>query len=1318
MGQILSTYFSKKRTYIILFAIGYYYYYNEQQKKRLAAEAAEAEAARKKKEEEEQQELQESNKHVVKGRYGTYSSTGDIEKDFKQAKKKKQLTTWEHLQQVAFMCLPTMNDTRGLGWILGLVGLVATDTWLNGVYARLLSRIMSSIHLRKNAQFWSLLQQHALLGILYTIIQATKKMVQARISLSWRSKLTSILHDSYFKNMNYYFLVHSKKSKLQDPDQRIANDVTTITDGMASLLNDFVVVAATTIYFGAELMQQLGLVYALAPYLWLFFGKWWTDKWFSLDWRRLVGTMEYVFSAYRGGHMRLSLNSEAISALKGEDVERGILEVQLEKTEGVQRRFWEALVPYQFCGTIAFYDGMKWFNASAVIGPLLFSGVTMNRQRADIMSEFSYRMNVFGHSARSAGLLIFGWRNLARLSGNASRVTKLFNTLEDMGNLQIEKRKKNFKDGDYIEFENVDIYTPTGVKLVEDLSFRLGVGESLMITGHNGAGKSSIFRCLGGLWDIPKGKITKPGGYRDGLHKDIFYLPQKPYNVLGTLMDQLTYPYTSSNNSKEDLTKEELRQLLNRVDLAYLADREGVLTDEVNWEEVLSLGEKQRLAMARLIYHHPKFAILDECTSAVSTEMELRLFHICHDLNITYITISHRPALQQFHDRILSIGDGKCGYKITKVPAHLRTPSGSTSSFGEKWGVDTEASIKKFSDARSKKYQKLVSQRDDDASRKVSTVTKALALLKIGIPPGSGIGGKILFALFSITGRSFMGLVWPWVRGNMVGTLLQNDRAGFLRYVAYGFFWILGSSAFDRCCEWSQRNLGTDIRMAVSRSLLKSYFDSKGYYRLKNLDGSIKDPESRLSDEIRSFALVASELVSDFAKPLVDIVIFVIVLRNYISARLLGGTLAYTIVGIGLLKWIMPDYRELVRRDQKLNGKFKFEHSRVRSCSESIAFFGGDAREKAVLNNRYKQVEKLKIDTLWKEWAFGLLNQYFIEDVPDNINLVAQFAALEEVSTAASGANALNAVGNQQLIDLGIERMFESFSKLLEFGPKVAKISGFVHRIYDIHFEMEALKNGEQYAKMEKLGLPIVRAEVNANEIEFANIDIVTPKGLCLAQDLNVRVTKGNALMVTGPNACGKSSLSRVLGDLWPTFPGSKANGSSLLAKPSGPDPTKKFMGVFLVPQRMYMADGTLADQVTYPLRIKKEDRTKEDEAKMFEQLKLVGIEYLVARNEKDGGWDAKNNWENVFSLGEQQRMGMARLFYHSPMYAVLDECTSAVSIDVERRMYEAAYKKGITCVTISQRLALEEFHSKELKLGVNNEKGWDTEKIATVEKI
>ena len=100
----------------------------------------------------------------------------------------------------------------------------------------------------------------------------------------------------------------------------------------------------------------------------------------------------------------------------------------------------------------------------------------------------------------------------------------------------------------YIAFNNVTITTPTGRDLVRGLTFRVNHGESLLLTGHNGAGKSSIFRCLGGLWDIDPangGRIEKPGsaGASDGgLHTDVFYLPQKPYSVLGTIFDQLTYP--------------------------------------------------------------------------------------------------------------------------------------------------------------------------------------------------------------------------------------------------------------------------------------------------------------------------------------------------------------------------------------------------------------------------------------------------------------------------------------------------------------------------------------------------------------------------------------------------------------------------------------------------------------------------------------------------------------------------------------------------------------------------------------------------------
>jgi ABC-type uncharacterized transport system fused permease/ATPase subunit len=111
---------------------------------------------------------------------------------------------------------------------------------------------------------------------------------------------------------------------------------------------------------------------------------------------------------------------------------------------------------------------------------------------------------------------------------------------------------------------------------------------------------------------------------RIGLRPDqIFYVPQKPYNVLGTLFDQVTYP---RNSADCELTEQGLRKLLRLVDLEYLLARyRGRLQEEVNWEAELSLGETQRLCIARMVFHAPKFAVLDECTSACSSEMERRL---------------------------------------------------------------------------------------------------------------------------------------------------------------------------------------------------------------------------------------------------------------------------------------------------------------------------------------------------------------------------------------------------------------------------------------------------------------------------------------------------------------------------------------------------------------------------------------------------------------------------------------------------------------------------------------------------------------------
>ena len=137
------------------------------------------------------------------------------------------------------------------------------------------------------------------------------------------------------------------------------------------------------------------------------------------------------------------------------------------------------------------------------------------------------------------------------------------------------------------------------------------------------------------MWEVPEGgTITKPGGNASGLNAGVFYLPQKPYNVIGTLADQLAYPESKEVANK--ITKKEIERVLREVDLVYLLDRGyGLEGDEVNWETMLSLGEKQRMAMARMFHHAPRFAILDECTSGVSAAMERRLYMACKDRGIT-----------------------------------------------------------------------------------------------------------------------------------------------------------------------------------------------------------------------------------------------------------------------------------------------------------------------------------------------------------------------------------------------------------------------------------------------------------------------------------------------------------------------------------------------------------------------------------------------------------------------------------------------------------------------------------------------------------
>ena len=220
-------------------------------------------------------------------------------------------------------------------------------------------------------------------------------------------------------------------------------------------------------------------------------------------------------------------------------------------------------------------------------------------------------------------------------------------------------------ESENIEFIDVPIVSPNGDILVRKLNFTVKQGEHLLIVGPNGCGKSSLFRILGGLWPIYGGIVLKPP------FSDIFYIPQRPYLSCGTLRQQIIYPDSLREMRDKGVSDADLLRILRTVEVESIVDRAGGWDAEEEWRDVLSGGLQQRVAMARLFYHAPKYAILDECTSSVTLEIEKAMYDNAKALGITLMTVSHRRSLWKYHGNILQF-DGQGGYIFTALDAEKR----------------------------------------------------------------------------------------------------------------------------------------------------------------------------------------------------------------------------------------------------------------------------------------------------------------------------------------------------------------------------------------------------------------------------------------------------------------------------------------------------------------------------------------------------------------------------------------------------------------------------------------------------------------------
>jgi putative ATP-binding cassette transporter len=550
------------------------------------------------------------------------------------------------------------------GLLIAIIGLNLGIVYINVLLNKWNNTFYDALQDKNYTVFLHQLIRFSWLAGLFIVFAVYQSYLSQMLQIRWRRWLTERYLRGWLTEGAYYRMQFFA-GEADNPDQRVAEDVpqfitSTLSLGIGGMRAVVTLISFIAILWGLSgtltipgssirlpgYLVWAALLYALA-------GTWLTD-WIGSPLVRLNFDQQRYEADFRFNLVRFRENAEGVALYHGEADE---LRTFRERFGSIVRNWWSIMRQQKrLTWLTAGYGQAAVIFPLIVVAPRYFRGLIL-------LGGLIQTAAAFGQVQDSLSFIVSSYTDIAAWRAVVERLAG-FRSALDLAHIQASTKVGIHRadgNGGGLIVDNIELDLPGGQPLIADVNLSLGRGESALLSGPSGVGKSTLLRAIAGIWPFGRGEIRVPSNTR------VLFLPQKPYLPIGTLREAVSYPMPAGG-----VDGKILREALEAVGLPELAGR---LDETSHWALQLSPGEQQRIAFARALVQKPDWLFLDEATSAVDEATEARLYRLVRDRlpRTTLFSVGHRATLRPFHDRQLFAqpdGDGPASIVEVTAPGH------------------------------------------------------------------------------------------------------------------------------------------------------------------------------------------------------------------------------------------------------------------------------------------------------------------------------------------------------------------------------------------------------------------------------------------------------------------------------------------------------------------------------------------------------------------------------------------------------------------------------------------------------------------------